>query len=134
MGVSTYYTPKLIELIPDKAGPLGNITEQALDKESNEGNKIKTEPTRGNGETAEQNIEPLITPNIPVVADNFPDATQNLLVPLPPDTELDFMDATLNTQTENSQFLQMRLYPHLHKENKCIAFPVRSPCTIFQYS
>ena len=88
-----------IELIPDQAGPLGNITEQVLDKESNEGNKIKTEPTRGDGETAEQNIEPLITPNIPVVADNFPDATQNLLVPLPPDTELDFTDATLNTQT-----------------------------------
>ena len=88
-----------IELVPDQAGPLGNITEQVLDKESTEGNKIKEEPTPGEGETAAQNIEPPFTPNIPVVVDNFLDATQNLLVPLPPDTELDFTDATLNAET-----------------------------------
>ena len=98
-----------IELVPDQAGPLGNITEQVLDKESNEGNKIKEEPVTGEGEMTEQNIIPPITPNIPVIADNFLDATQNLLVPLPPDTELDFMDATLDAQTgEQSELAEQR--------------------------
>ena len=105
----SYLTPKFewkrlfpigeIELVQDQAGPLGTITEKVLDKESNEGNKIKEEPTTGEGEMAAQHTIPPITPNIPVVVDNFPHATQNLLVPLPPGTELDFTDATLNVQT-----------------------------------
>ena len=107
----SYLTPKFewkrvfpigeIELIPEQAGLLGNITEEVLDKESKEGNKIKAELISGEGEPAAQNLEPPTAPNTPVVADNFPDATQNLIVPLPADTELDFTDATLNTQASS---------------------------------
>ena len=95
-----------IELLPDQAGPLGNIMEQVLDKESNEGNKIKEEPIVGEDGTVVRNIIPEITPNIQIPTDNLPDATQNLLVPLPPDTELDFTDATLHAQNEGQPVLE----------------------------
>ena len=85
-----------IELVPDPTGPLGNIMEQVLNRESNDSNKIKTEPTSVDDVPVTTGIDPPVIPNIPSASDEFPDATQNLLVPLPPDTYLNFTDATSN--------------------------------------
>ena len=57
---------------------------------------MKTEPSTVEGETAAPDIEPPIIPNTPGTIDEFLDATQNLLVSLPLDTELNFMDTTSN--------------------------------------
>ena len=103
-----------IELVPDPSGPLGNITEQVLDRESNEGNKIKTEPMPSDELTA-QDIELPNIPNLPVAIDDFPDATQNLLVSLPPDTELNLTDATPNVTVNDQSVPQVKHYLHYPK-------------------
>ena len=95
-----------IELIPDPAGSLGDITEQVLVRETNENNKIKTEPTIAEDEPAATVNEPPILTSTPGMIDEFPDATQNLLVSLPPDTELNFTDATFNI-VDNEQPIPM---------------------------
>ena len=87
---------------PEK-GPLSNITEKTLDTESNNRNIVKDETVTDNEETApvpsdtpstvtdELGLVPI--PPLPSTNTELPDATQNLIVPLPID-EHELTDAT----------------------------------------
>ena len=85
-----------LQLIPSeepKEGPLTNITEKILDTESNNQNIVKEETTTDNEgappATAHNLIDELglvSIPPLPSTNSELPDATQNLLVPLPIDT------------------------------------------------
>ena len=86
-----------------KERPLTNITEKTLDTESNNRNIIKEETVTDNegappatNSNVTDKLGLVSIPTLPSTDTELPDATQNLLVPLPIDTtdDQEFMDAT----------------------------------------
>ena len=103
-----------LELLPapdTNTGPLSNIMEKTLDKESNISNIVKEEIQTDN-ETIPAEITTGITPEqaLPSTSVKLPDAMQNLLVSLPLESDSELMDATQNVQgvtqpTDNSTLM-----------------------------
>ena len=127
-----------VELLPDPEGPLQNITEKTLDEETNNSNIIKVEPMTDDevhtdtGTNAPNITSSTATSLMPSTNDELPDAMQNLLVPLPLDTELNFMDATTTfpdsnqpvTMNDSSTLAPLSQVPQPSKS------PVTIPCSI----
>ena len=101
-----------LELIPaqsESTGPLVNITEKMLDRESNKSNIVKEEvPTDTEAMPSDQATEQdlpddlglIQVPALPSTNVELPDATQNLLMSLPVETYKEFMDATMTEEHE----------------------------------
>ena len=128
-----------LQLIPSeepKEGLLTNITEKILDTESNNQNIVKEETTTDNEGAPLTTAHNLINelglvsiPPLPSINSELPDATQNLLVPLPIDTTEDqelvdamtaFVAVTEPTVTEPSTINTAKV-----SEN-----PITVPCSI----
>ena len=121
-----------LELIPTQAeepGPLGNIMEKTLDQESNNNNIVKEEvPTDTETNPTAQVIQQDLlgelglvqVPALPSTDAELQDATQNLLVSLPEDTDPVFMDAIMAIEQEATTTEILT-----HQE-----MPVTIPCSI----
>ena len=121
-----------LELIPAQAeepGPLGNIMEKTLDWESNNNNIVKEEvptdtETNPTAQVTQQDLFGELglvqVSALPSTDAELPDATQNLLVSLPEDTDLVFMDAIMAIEQETTTTETLT-----HQE-----MPVTVPCSI----
>ena len=101
-----------LELLPSQepsAGPLANITDKTLDKESSNNNIVQEEVQTDNEilptdtvESAQDELGLIPVPALPSTSAELLDTMQNLLVSLPvePSTSTELMDATPTLLTE----------------------------------
>ena len=99
-----------LELLPSQetsSGPLANVMDKTLEKESNNNNIVKDEVQTDNEtmpiempESATDELGLIPVPALPSISVELPDATQNLLVSLPVETNTKLADATLTLGNE----------------------------------
>ena len=128
-----------VQLIPSeesKEGPLTNITEKTLDTESNNQNIMKEEPVTDNESAPPATTSNVIDelglvsiPPLPSTNVELPDATQNLLVPLPIDTidDQELVDATAAIQPVIEPAVPE---PRTSNVERVSEIPITVPCSI----